>query len=107
MDYIKNEDLKLDKIPKSLEEGEAGLYFSHTFDGYKFCGSFEGCADISRKVQEAIKENNTEELLLSEIRTCLFFYFRALRHGDGQPDKLRVDKLLNLIRERVADNKFE
>jgi hypothetical protein len=105
MDFIKNENLKLDAIPKSSEE--ECLYFAHTFDGYRFGGSFQGCSDISKKVQEAIKENNTEGLLLSEIRTCLFFYFRALRHGDGKPDKLRVDELLNLIRQGVADGKFE
>ena len=104
MSYMKNEDLKIDEIPKTLEEG--GSYFSHTFNGYEFGGSFQECADILKKVREAIKEDNVEGLILSEISTCLFFYFRALRHG-GDPYKSRVDKLLNLIREMVADGKFE
>jgi len=104
MSYIKNEDLILEEIPSSLEEG--GSYFSHTFNGYEFGGSFKGCADISKKVREEIIKNNTKELTLSELRTSLFFYFRALRHG-GEPEKSRVDKLLKLIRERVAENKLE
>lgn len=104
MSYIKNEDLRLDEIPKTLEEG--GSYFSHSFNGYEFGNSVQGAAEISRKVREAIKENKTEELTLSEIRTCLFFYFRALRHG-GEPDKSRIDKLLDLIQERVQNGKLE
>jgi len=105
MSYIKNEDLKLEEIPKTLEDG--GSYFSHSFNGYEFGGSFKGCADISKIVQESIEVNKTEGLTLSEIRTSLFFYFRAVRHGGGEPDKSRVDKLLNLIRERVENKKLE
>lgn len=105
MSYIKNEDLKLENIPKSLEEGAS--YFSHDFNGYEFGGSIKGCADISKNVWESIKKCETRELTLSEIRTCLFFNFRALRHTGSAPDKSSVDKLLNLIRERVADEKFE
>jgi hypothetical protein len=105
MSYIKNEDLKSSDIPKSFEEGSS--YFSHTFNGYEYGGSFQGCADISKKVQEAIKENKIEGLSLSELRTNLFFYFRAVRHGGGEADKSRVDKLLNLIRDRMNQGKFE
>jgi len=105
MSYIKNENLILDETPYSLEEG--GSYFAHSFNGYEFGGSFKGCSDISKKVQKAIKENQTENLTLSEIRTSLFFYFRALRHGRAEPNKIRVDKLLSLIRERVGNKKLE
>lgn len=104
MSYIKNEDLTLEDIPSSLEEG--GSYFSHTFNGYEFGGSFKGCADVSNKVEDAISKDNIEELTLSELRTSLFFYFRALRHG-GEPEKSKVDKLLGLIRKRVSNNKLE
>ena len=103
MSYIKNEDLVLAEIPRTLEEGAS--HFSHTFNGYEFGGSFQGGAAISKKVSLAIKENSTEELTLSELRTSLFFYYRALRHG-GEPNKARVDKLLELIRERVANNQL-
>ena len=105
MGYIKNEELKLEEIPNVIEEG--GLYFAHSFNGYEYGGSFQGCADISKKVREAIINNKTEELTLSEIRTSLFFYFRAVRHGGGEPDKPRVDKLLSLIRQRVKNKKLE
>ena len=98
MDFIKNEDLTLKAIPKTLEEG--GGPFSHTFNGYEFGGSLEGCADISKKVKAAINNNTTKHLTLSELRTSLFFYFRALRHG-GEVEKAKVDQLLALIRERV------
>lgn len=105
MGYVKNEDLKLEEIPKVIEEG--GLQFAHSFNGYEFSGSFQGCADISKKVRDAIKENSTEELTLSEIRTSLFFYFRAVRHGGGESNKPWANELLNLIRLRVKNNKLE
>lgn len=104
MDFIKNEDLTLKTIPKTLEEGAAS--FSHSFNGYEFGGSFEGCADISKKVRAAINNNTTKHLTLSELRTSLFFYFRALRHG-GEPEKAKVDQLLALIRERVEQRDWK
>lgn len=104
MSEIKNNELKLENIPKSLEDG--GGYFSHTFNGYKYGGSFKGCAEISKKVRLAIKENRSENLNLSELRTSLFFYFRALRHG-GDPEESRVNNLLKLIRERVEKGELE
>lgn len=105
MGYIENKDLVLDEIPLTLEE-EGVSHFSHTFNGYEYSGAFKECADISKKVLMAIVEEKTDQLNLSEIRTCLFFHYRALRHG-GKPDKLRVDSLLNLIRDRVRKKKFE
>lgn len=104
MSFIKNEDLKLEEIPKSLEEEVAN--FSHTINRYEFGGTFKGCAEVSMQVQLAIKENKTERLTLSELRTCLFFHYRALRHG-GDINKARVDLLLKLIRIRVQNKKFE
>ena len=100
MSLIKNQDLKLKDIPKTIEEDIPS--FSHTFNGYEFAGSFEGCSDISMKVKAAINNNTTKHLTLSELRTSLFFYYRALRHG-GEPEEARVDQLLALIRERVED----
>ena len=37
MSDIKNLDLTLDKVPKTLEDG--GVYFALTFDGYANAGS--------------------------------------------------------------------
>lgn len=105
MRYIKNEDLILDEIPMTLDEGDVS-HFSHTFNGYEYGGSFKGCADVSKKVQTAINEKETELITLSELRACLFFYYRALRHG-GEPDKSRVDNLLHLIRDRVQKKEFK
>jgi hypothetical protein len=104
MILIENEKLSLDTIPKTIEEGASN--FSHTFDGYKFGGSFKECANISKRVQVSILNRETDNLTLSELRTCLFFHYRALRHG-GEPNKERVNNLLNLIRNRVLNNRFE
>lgn len=105
METIKNEDLKLDKIPKSLEEG--AVHFAHTFNGYEFHGSFQKCGDVAKKVNKAIEQNETTELTLSELRTAIFFYFRAMRHGGTEPDKSIVDKFLNLIRDRVEQERLD
>ena len=51
--------------------------FGHTFDGYKFWGSFEKCAQIA---------NRRAPTNLVEARTCLFFEHRRWRHFGECPD---------------------
>lgn len=111
MRETKNEDLILilEYIPQTLSDKafwDAGS-FAHSFNGYEFGGSFEGCADISTKVRLAIEANKTEDLTLSELRTCLFFHYRAIRHNGNRPNEARVNILLELIRDRVSKNEME
>ena len=61
MGNIKNEDLKLEKIPKSLEEG--AVHFAHTFNGYEFHGSFQKCGDVAKKFKKIFKKTRPLNLL--------------------------------------------
>lgn len=111
MRETKNEDLILilEYIPQTLSDKEfwdAGS-FAHSFNGYEYGGSFEGCSEIANKVDLAIEENNTQDLALSELRTCLFFHYRASHHTGSSPNELRVNTLLELIRDRVSKNEME
>ena len=111
MRETKNEDLILilEYIPQTLSDKafwDAGS-FAHSFNGYEYAGSFDGCFEISQKVVSAIEENKTEDLTLSELRTCLFFHYRAVHHAGGPPNELRVNSLLELIRDRVSKNEME
>jgi len=105
MSDIKNKDLILEYIPQTIADKPGS--FAHSFNGYEYGGSFEGCADISTKVVAAIEEDKVKDLTLSELRTCLFFHYRSAHHTGGPPNEFRVNKLLELIRDRVSTNKIE
>lgn len=109
MRQIKNEDLILELIPQTITEKNRMSVggFALSFNGYEYGGSFERCAEIANKARLAIEENKTEDLTLSELRTCLFFHYRAVHHAGGPPNELRVNTLLELIRDRVSKNEIE
>ena len=102
---IKNEDLQLDQIPQSADEDVH--HFAATFNGYAAAGSFEACAEISQKVMNAIASDETENLTLTELRTVLFFTYRASRHTGEPPEAATVKTLLSLIRARVEVERVE
>ena len=111
MRETKNEDLILilEYIPQTLSDKafwSAGS-FAHSFNGYEYAGSFEGCCEIADKVLLAIEEHKTQDLTLSELRTYLFFHYRAIRHAGGSPNEFRVNTLLKLIRDKVSKGEFE
>lgn len=105
MSDIKNEDLTLELIPQTIKDRPGS--FAHSFNGYEYGGSFEACVDISTKVRLAIEANKTEGLTLSELRTCLFFHYRAIRHNGDRPNEAKVNTLLELIRDRISKNNIE
>jgi hypothetical protein len=88
--YISNTQLVLDGIPLENATWEEINEFAHTFDGYTASGSFDRCADIARQ-----RRHGT----LTELRTCLFFEARALRHGGEEPDEQQLCYLGSLVRQ--------
>ena len=109
MHDTKNEDLTLEYIPQTLSDKafwDAGS-FAHSFNGYEYAGSFEGCFEISQKVVSAIEEGKTVDFTLSELRTALFFEYRTSHHTGSRPNEFRVNTLLKLIRDKVSKGEFE
>ncbi|MBC6994083.1 hypothetical protein QWY85_15365 [Neolewinella lacunae] len=105
MSEITNENLKLEEIPKRIEDG--GMYFALSFNGYESAGSTDSCFATANKIIDSIRNENTSEITLSELRTTLFAHARSLHFSSADPDKELVDKLLTLIRQRVKENRLK
>jgi hypothetical protein len=76
MAIIPDEALRLGDVPPPDADWEEICQFAHTFDGYEYWGSFKRCVEIA---------NQRLDSTLAELRTSLFFAFRAQRHG-GEVD---------------------
>jgi hypothetical protein len=98
---ISNADLRLENIPHADAEWNAIAEFSLTFNGYEYWGSFGKCAEVAR--QPVIET-------LTELRTSLFFIFRAIRHGGYGPTEKDIEKVKSRlvdIRAKVQANRRE
>ena len=99
MNQIRNQDLKLEKIPDPDSNWHQWIRFAHTINGYEVQGGFAPCADLA---------NGGEAKTLTELRCALFFEARRERHSGGLTDVSDVVKqLLREIRRKVADQKLE
>ena len=67
-------DLKLADIPHEDADIDEICKFAGAINGYTIAGSFERCAAIAR---------NPDQDSIIELRICLFFNFRAMRHTGG------------------------
>jgi hypothetical protein len=99
MKEISNEDLKSEMIP--VDAKDKVVSFAHSFNGYEYGGTMPECGKIAKKVKQAMVEQKTAGLTLSEIRASLFYYYRALRHSGMEQEDQVVEHYLALIRERV------
>ena len=97
MDEITNDYLKISDLPADNDVSGANI-FAHSYNGYK---AFENTAEVSKKVMEKIKLNDTDGLNLSKLRTSLFFYFRELRHTKSEPNIELINAHIDLIRRRI------
>lgn len=96
MDEIHNDELVIEQIPDPDADWDTIQRFALTFDGYRFWGSFEKCAEVANK-----HLNST----LTELRTCLFFEQRRWRHFDEEPDykaMVYLGGIIKKIREAVS-----
>lgn len=99
---IDNSALTAADLPSADAELTTVWDFALTFDGYRFWGSFEKCAEMA---------NARRHASLTELRTCLFFEQRRWRQFEQDPsfepdsDKealAYIRKLVEQIRSRVV-----
>ncbi len=84
--------------------------FALSFDGYKYWGTFEKCAEISNNRINAWHEAKTLPASLTELRTCLFMQQRAWKHLEEHPDEkamIYIRALVEAIRNKVQKNELE
>lgn len=81
--------------------------FAGSFNGYEYHGSVLKCGELSNEVMKKMDNNEVENLTLTELRTDLFFHFRACRFNGASPDWKRINFSLELIRDRVKKGKFD
>jgi hypothetical protein len=108
---IKNEELKRSTIPPYNPTLDEISRFALTFNGYDCWGSFEACADVANRFLRAFEENRSisEDITLTELRTCLFFEQRRWHHVGDLPDENTIEYLnylIDKIREYVDQNKL-
>ena len=94
---IPNEELRLEKLPPQNASWDCIQRFALTFDGYRYCGPFDRCAEIA---------NARRHETVTDLRTCLYFEQRRWRHFGYAPegDALRYLRyLVEQIRARVRE----
>ncbi|UCD67804.1 MAG: hypothetical protein JSW48_13415 [Betaproteobacteria bacterium] len=91
---IGNAELSLGDIPSFKETWPRIEPFALTFDGYKYWGTIEKCAEVAAR----------SPATLTHLRTCLFFEARRWAHQSSEPDARsmkRIRALLFAIKEKV------
>lgn len=82
------------EILPAPNDASAVFRFAMSFDGYRFCGSFEATAAAAALRRRAC---------LSDLRIELFFQARASRHGDDDEYLALYRELLPLFRALLAE----
>jgi len=90
--------IRLTDIP-SPDDMPGALEFSHKYFGY--LSTIEETSEVSQEVQRRIEINDTYNLKMVDLGTCLFFYFRMIRHVGDDPDKEWVNTLLGLMKRHI------
>src|SRR5690606_13339252 len=96
MPELANSELTPADVPSFKEPWTRIEPFALTFDGFKYWGSVEKCAEVAHEKRMAT---------LTELRTCLFYEARRWRMEGKPPDvvSLRyIRALVYAIREKVA-----
>jgi hypothetical protein len=88
MKEIVNKELIESDLPKPKAHWQDVANFALTFNGYKYWGSFEKCAEVA---------NNHSEATLTDLRTCLFFEERRWQHYGEEPGEEEMSYLHNLV----------
>jgi hypothetical protein len=101
--FIGNRDLTEADLPGNdadWEQWEGLASFAATFNGYEHWGSDEKFFDVALSAMS----RPFNELTLTELRTALFYLYRALHHDDmyvTPDDTARGRALIVEIRDRV------
>ena len=106
---ISNADLTEEAIPRddaNWEQWPGITWFAASFNGYEHWGSFEKCFEVGK----LDLTRDLRELTLTELRTCLFCLYRAIRHDDWHltaDDLTRAQAIIAEIRDRVKRRAIE
>lgn len=93
--FIPNAELRAEKIPDANASWSSIERFALTFDGYKYWGSSEACAEVA---------NAQRRGTLTELRTCIFFEQRRWKNQGEMPDAVAmhyIQRVMTQIRHRV------
>ena len=93
---VANNELTPADIPSFKEVWRRIEPFALTFDGFRYWGSVEKCAEIAQARRPGS---------LTELRTCLFYEARRWHHAGKPPDVASmkfIRALIYAIREKVT-----
>jgi ADP-ribosyl-[dinitrogen reductase] hydrolase len=97
-------DLRPEHLPGEDADLGAIVEFGHTFNGYDFWGA-ERCLEIGRRLLDAA--DSLESATLTELRTALFFFARAVRHADtseySDGSRAIAREFIGRIRKKLSD----
>ena len=91
---LANSELSPGDIPSFREPWVRIEPFALTFDGFRYWGSIEKCAQVAAKPPST----------LTDLRTCLFYEARRWKHAGKSPDEIsmkRIGALLFAISQKV------
>lgn len=84
---LANTQLSVADIPSFKESWSRIEPFAMTFDGYRYWGSVDKCAEMAEKTPST----------LTHLRTCLFFEARRWAHLKAQPDAHSLKRIRALV----------
>ena len=84
---IDNKRLSVADVPSFKEAWSRIEPFALTFDGYRYWGSIDKCAEVAAKTPAT----------LTQLRTCLFFEARRWTHLKMQPDEKALKHIRALV----------
>ena len=93
--------IKLKDVPE-IGDINAASNFAHKFSGYRT--TFEETSKSVFETKNKLQSKEFEKLKVEDLAESLFFYFRALRHGEGQPDIDYVNEHISLIRTKLLSH---
>ena len=93
--------IKLKDVPE-IGDINGASNFVHKFSGYRT--TFEETSKSVFETKNKLQSKEFEKLKVEDLAESLFFYFRALRHGEGQPNIDYVNEHISLIRTKLLSH---
>ena len=91
---LANTELTPADVPAVGELWERIEPFALTFDGFRYWGSVEKCAEVAGQTPGT----------LTDLRTCLFFEARRWKNLGCEPDSasmIRIRALISVIQQKI------
>jgi hypothetical protein len=106
VETIPNDALRLEQLPSADADGTEVWRFADTFNGSKYWGSLDRCAEVAN----VYFYDQQRDANLTELRTALFFECRRWHYFGELPDRHDspyVRALVEKIRAMVAAGRVE